>query len=108
MGKSKDGELDKVKTSFEAFMDKLDSEIAELHRQKLGNQGCLISLTKLANGSWQTCLSFKGMPRLRLVRKGKTRVKAIQTTDKALVDLVTLLKNRGSKLPPPIPSADMN
>ena len=106
MGKSKDGELSKVKTSFEVFMDKLDTEIAEMHRQRLGNQGCLISLTKLDNGSWRTCLSFKGMPRMRLVRKGKTRVKAIETTNKAFMDLVTLLKDRGSKLPPPIPPAD--
>ena len=108
MGKPKSDGAGKERSSVDVFMDDLDEKMAAMHRRTLGARGCLISLTKLDNGTWRTCLSFKGLERMRLVRKGKTRVKAIDNTNKAFAELVALLKGRGAAMfapdHPPLPS----
>ncbi|MDX2038523.1 MAG: hypothetical protein SFX72_17890 [Isosphaeraceae bacterium] len=85
--------------ALEAFLDDLDERCAARHRRRMGEILRLVSWSRVGRERWRACVSQEGIPRLRFVREGRTRIRAIENSERALDDLLRMLRSRG--LPPP-------
>jgi hypothetical protein len=92
--------------SLENVLDEFDERQAARYRFRLGVERKLVSWSRVGKCLWESKLSHEDLPELRFVRRGKTRVRAIENSEAALEALLKVMRSRGQRTPPTNPKRE--